>query len=379
MWRLVLRAAPLPGLLALFLLWIGGLEAQELTLKRALPGSGSFSCPEFAEVPEPGEEARSEAGRLRSTADQALILGDQERARDLLARATQLNPASPELAYLHARVLETLGSTEEAVTEYCRALSFGAEAEGIGDAPDRIQAILEQESQQVPLPAQQVFQQGVSQADQGDLEAAAESFGRAWQMAPTWGEAAFNRGIVRARMGQVEAASEDLQRYLNAEPDADDALLVSERRGQLLSLANLPSPSAAFSLGLLFPGAGQFYSGRALGGLSVLTLTAGAVAAGVLIEEVTVKCVGSVGDGQECPPDRFIGEEKDTPYLVHGIAAAGAIAFIGAVESFFRARGRRSREIGELVAMDLGSARLVSPNLVVHGSRLHVNLIQLNF
>jgi tetratricopeptide (TPR) repeat protein len=367
------------GLLLLLLGGTGPLGAQELTLKRDLPGDGSHTCSPIEAPADPGEEERTEAGRLGSSADEALILGEMERARDLLERATELDPTSPEIAYRFARVLEELGDRAEAIDQYCRAIALGSGSAEIGDAPARIQNILDLERAQIPVNAVQSFQAGLSQADRGQLETAFQSFGSAFAVAPDWAEAVYNRGIVQARLGRVEAAASDLEEYLAFRPEAEDALLVSQRIGQLRGLTDLPSPSAALTLGILFPGAGQFYSRRAWGGLSVLTLAAGAAAAGFLIEEVTVLCVGSVPSGGECPPDRVIGEEVDTPYLMHGLVAAGAVTVLGAVESFFGARGRRTREVGALVAMEMGGATLLSPSLSARGPRIHLDLVRVTF
>lgn len=354
------------------------LPAQELTLKRTVPGSEGFSCPATAPIPEPSPEERVEALRLGSNADQALILGNQQRALDLLARATEMDPTSQELTYRYARVLEEVGDGGEAIATYCRVLAMGAESEGVEDAEARIRAILDSRRERIPEEAIEAFRNGLSAADEGDLRAALTSFSSALQQAPSWAEALYNRGIVHARIGQIQPAVADLETYLSLRPDAEDAIPVSQRIGQLQSLGNLPRPAAALSLGLLFPGAGQFYSGRVWGGLTVLSLAAGAVAAGVLVEEVTVRCVGSVS-GADCPPDRVIGEETDRPYLIHGLVAAGAVAFIGAVESFFRARGRRAREAGALFALDTGRLRVGTPSLTAHGPRLSIRWAQVTF
>jgi tetratricopeptide (TPR) repeat protein len=354
------------------------LTAQELTLKRAVPGADNFSCPAADSLPEPTEEERTEALRLGSNADQALILGDQERARDLLSRATEMDPTSPELAYRLARVLEEMGSRGDAIAQYCQVLALGPQSAGIEDAETRLRGILDSERTQIPDGAVEAFTRGLAEADDGDLQAAVASFSSAWQQAPSWADAVYNRGIVYARQGQTEAAQVDLEEYLALRPDAGDAILVSQRIGQLRSLGNLPRPAAAFTLGLLFPGAGQFYSGRAMGGLTVLTLSAGAVAAGFLIERVTVSCVGSVSGG-DCPPDRVIGEKTDRPYMVHGLAAAGAVAVIGAIESYFGARGRQNREMGALVAVETGGARLEAPAIRADGPRLRISLVQVTF
>jgi len=367
------------GVLALAM-WVNpaSLAAQELTLKRTIPGADNFSCPAAEALPEPTEEERTEALRLGSNADQALILGNQERARDLLSRATEMDPTSPELAYRLARVLEEMGSRGDAIAQYCQVLALGPQSAGIEDAETRLRAILDSERTQIPDGAVEAFARGIAEADDDDLHAAVASFSSAWQQAPGWADALYNRGIVYARLGQTAAAQADLEEYLALRPDAEDGILVSQHIGELRSLGNLPSPATAFTLGLLFPGAGQFYSGRALGGLTVLTLSAGAVAAGFLIERVTVSCVGSVSGG-DCPPDRIIGEDTDRPYLVHGLAAAGAVAVIGAIESYFGARGRRHREMGALVAMETDGARFVAPTVEADGTRLRISLVQVTF
>jgi tetratricopeptide (TPR) repeat protein len=356
----------------------GLLPAQELSLKRTVPGSEGFSCPAADPLPEPSQEERVEALRLGSNADQALILGDRQRALDLLARATEMDPTSPELTYRHARLLEEMDAGEAAIAKYCRVLALGPESEGIEDAGARLRAILDSQRAGLSEDAIAAFEDGLSAVDAGDLRAALASFTSARDQAPGWAEAVYNRGIVHARLGQPGPAAADLEDYLSLSPDANDVLLVSQRIGQLRSLGTLPRPAAALTLGLLFPGAGQFYSGRAWGGITVLSLSAGAAAAGILIEEVSVRCVGSV-PGESCPPDRVIGEETDRPYLVHGLVAAGAVAFIGAVESFFRARGRRSREAGALIAMDAGRSRVVAPALAARGTRLSISWVQVTF
>ncbi len=86
-----------------------------------------------------------------------------------------------------------------------------------------------------------------------------------------------------------------------------------------------------------------------------------------------------MGSGGDCPQERVIGEEVDTPYLTYGLAAAGAVAVIGAIEAYFRARGRRSREAGSLLAMEVGQGRLSGPSVSTQGRRLQVNLIRVSF
>lgn len=363
----------LVGLLGVWAEPVGG---QTLRLKREIPGEDAFSCPPLGTLPDVAPEERTEAGRLGSNADQALILGDLERARDLLARAQTVDPSSAELTYRYARVLEDLGSVEEAIRQYCRVLALPSQTEGVEDARERLQALLDRETETIPAQAVAAFREGLREADAGDPGGARDAFSRSWEAAPTWAAPVFNRGVIRARSGRVEAAARDLERYLELSPEAEDALLVSQRVGELRNLASLPKPSGALTLGLLLPGAGQFYSGRAWQGVGVLGLAAGAAAAGFLVERVRVECVGG-GSGGECPPDRIAGRSTDQPYLTHGLVAAGGVALVGAVEAFFRARGRRSEEIGAIVGMRGGAVRLDLPRVVADGARLRLTILEI--
>ncbi len=270
------------------------LDAQQLPLKRGLPGSDSIACPEIDLTVRPSPEEVDQASRMGSDADQALMLGNQERARDLLARATELNPISAELAYRYGRSLESLNETEPAIEQFCRALALGSREQGIGDARPRLEALARAREPDLSEAARSQFLNGLLQADLGNLRGAEEAFGTAILAAPDWADAVYNRGIIRIRLGLPDPAVEDLQQYLALRPDADDAILVSQRIGQLqIRPTSSVSAGTALGLGLVIPGMGQFYSGRALGGFGVLALAGGAIATGFLIEEVQVKCVGS--------------------------------------------------------------------------------------
>jgi len=382
------------------------LPAQELGLKRHVPGSDTIVCPSIPVPARPGAEEQAEASRLASSADQALILGDTERAREFLARATELDPSSAELAYHYGRILEDLQEANLAIDQFCRALALSPRQEGIGDVRLRLEALARARDPGVPPEASSAFLNGLLHADLRQFSAAAQAFDAAVRAAPGWPEAVYNRGVVRSRMGDAEGAVADLQEYLALRPDADDAILVSRRIGQLQITAPVQSPTATLSLGLLLPGMGQFYTGRALGGLTVLALAGGAAAAGFLVEEVTVECVGSVPPGGTCPPERLVGETSHRPYLVHGLAAAGVITVAGALEAFFRIRGAgagvtegatpRENSMGleaggpepaatsepGVANPDAGrpkGLRLWGPSLEARGSRLNFNLLRISF
>ena len=382
------------------------MSAQELSLKRHVPGSDTIVCPPITVPARPGAEEQAEASRLASSADQALILGETERAREFLARATELDPSSAELAYRYGRILEDLQETDPAIDQFCRALALSPRQEGIGDVRARLDMLARAREPQVPPEASETFLNGLLQADLRQFPAAVRAFDAAVRAAPGWPEAVYNRGVVRSRMGDAEGAIADLQEYLALRPDADDAILVSRRIGQLQITAPVQSPTATLSLGLLLPGMGQFYTGRALGGLTVLALAGGAAAAGFLVEEVTVECVGSVPPGGTCPPERFISETSERPYLVHGLAAAGVVTLAGALEAFFKARRaaggatNAGSSPGNSMVPEAGGPegteasgpggthvdggrpeglRLGRPSVEARGSKLDVSLLRINF
>jgi tetratricopeptide (TPR) repeat protein len=355
------------------------LHGQELPLKRNVPGADSIVCPEVDLTVRPTEEERTQASRLGSDANNALTLGDQERARDLLVRAVELDPLSAELAYRFGRILEDLGEVDPAIDQFCRAQALGSREQGFGDARPRLQALARARQPQIPEEAKTEFMNGLLQADLGNLEGAVEAFGMAYQLAPVWADPIYNRAVIQSRLGSREEAVADFQEYLTLEPDAPDAITVSQRIGQLQAPPATPiSGGAAFGVGLLIPGMGQFYSGRALGGVSVLSLAAGALAAGFLVEEVQVKCVGTAPSGGECPPDRIISEETNKPYLIPGLAAYGVITLLGAIEAYVRLPDVVSGD-DEAIGVDVGNARLSGLSLSTSGTQLKLNLVRVTF
>jgi tetratricopeptide (TPR) repeat protein len=359
------------------------LSAQELPLKREVPGSGPYRCPPAAVANPPGAEEQTLARQLASTAAQAVILGDLERARVTLDRATQLDPSSADLAYRHARVLEELKEPQAAISEYCRTLAVDSLAEGVSDARQRLEALAAEEASATPAHAITAFQEGLMQADAGQLEEAATAFDSAATSAPEWAEAVFDRGVVYARLGRTAQATRDLRRYLELRTDAPDAIDVSRRIGELESQAlfTTPSPGTALFLGILVPGMGQFYSGRTLGGMTVLSLAGGAVATGFLVKKVEVQCLSDPGPDGTCPLDQIVRESVTRPYLTAAVGTAAAVTLIGAVTAFVGARGQRQarREAGDDRASTTGAPRLAVPSVSRRGGRVDVALLRVTF
>jgi len=357
---------------------VSALGAQELPLKREVPSSGPYECPAIPPADTPGAPEQAQARQLASAAAQAVILGDLDRARALLGRAAELDPASADLAYRYARVLEDLGDRPGAVGEFCRVLALDPGAEGVDDARDRIESLESADRPAIPASAIKAFQDGLAGVDAGLLQGALASFDSAAVQAPDWPDAVYNRGVVFARLGRNQDAATDLRRYLDLAPGAQDAIAVSERIGELQSVTTVrtPSPGAALTLGILIPGMGQFYSGRALGGLTVLSLAGGAAAAGMLIQDVQVRCLTDPGPDGSCPPDQVLREDVSHPYRTAGLATAAAITLIGAIEAFLHARGVRAHGEDGAAAIDLGPAAVGALGVTSYGRRVDFRLVR---
>ncbi|MEX0836917.1 MAG: tetratricopeptide repeat protein [Gemmatimonadota bacterium] len=352
--------------------------AQTLPFQRDYPGSTPFECRPFASPVVASAEARAQAGQLASTAAQAVLLGDLERADALLERATELDPASADLAYRRARVLENRGALDDATEEYCRSLALLDSGDTAEDARARLDALVAAETEQVPSQAVAAFEMGLEAADGGAMEEALEAFRVAEAEGGDWPAATYNRGVTLERLGRPAEAAQALSYYLELLPDAPDALAVSRRIGQLQSLAvtSGPSPGTALTLGILMPGLGHFYSGRTGGGLTVLTLAAGAVAAGFLMKEVDVTCL--TPQQGACPPDQVVSRTTTRPYLTASLAAAAAVGIAGAIEAFVDARGRRGSDSSFPDSAD-DAGLVVLPGLGVRQGKVELGLLGLRF
>ena len=93
--------------------------------------------------------------------------------------------------------------------------------------------------------------------------------------------------------------------------------------------------------GVFLPGTGQFYSGRTWPGVGVLAVAAGAVATGLLVREVRVRCVGTAQAGESCPPEQVVGRQTTRPHMGLALAVAASATVAGALEAFFRVRSER--------------------------------------
>ncbi len=354
-------------------------SAQDLPFQRDYPGSSQYECGSSDPPAVASAEARGQAAQLASSAAQAVLLGDLDRAGAMLERATELDPASADLAYRRARVLEDLGQREAAGGEYCRSLALLDSGDTAEDARARLEALVEAEAESVPTQALAAFRMGLEAVDAGMLDEAVDAFQVAETEGGDWPAATYNRGVALERLGRPGEAAQALSSYLQLRPDAPDALVVSRRIGQLQSLAlsDGPSPGTALTLGILMPGLGHFYSGRPGSGVAVLALAGGAVAAGFLIKEVDIRCL--TPQQGACPPDQVVSRTTSRPYLTASLAAAAAVGLAGAIEAFVDARGRRGS--GATFAQSAGDDTdlVVLPGLDIHRGKIGFGLLGLRF
>ena len=333
-------------------------ETQELPFRTAATPA-QLECPAW-EVPAPaGERMRDAAVELSTEANQSLVIGELERARELFEQATQLDGRSVELQYGLGRVLEQTGELQPALAAYCKVLALDTESsEASGTAEDarlRRDALMSMLHEQVPYTARVVFERGARSAEEGRHAEAAQQFGTAAERAPRWPDAFYNEGVALARVGRYDAAAARLARYLELRPNAHDAVEVARTIGQLEragSSRRAGGSSSALALGLVVPGLGQFSSGRSTAGMAVLSAAAGAVAAGFLIRRADVRCLTTPEPGETCPDGQVVSRTVTRPYLTSALVAAGVVTAVAAVEAWMRGGGDSSAPAGALVATE---------------------------
>lgn len=334
----------LVGLGVLLLLLAPGLAGQDLPLHRELPSPADPDpCATAGNgAAEADESERAEASRLSAEAGRALILGDAERARELLERAAALDPGSPEIQFRLGRALEQSGDEGGALEAFCRYEVLAPEGPDGAEAVAAIERLAPEPEDPLPERARAAFEEGLAAFDASRWDAAARAFSRALGEHPELAVARYNRGVAYLRAGRDDDAFADLERYLELAPEARDAERVRDRLRSLSSRSSTPDPGTAFAAGLVVPGLGHFYSGR--GGMGALYLVgAGAsAAAGLLYTEVDVQCL-TVPGPEGCPPGEVLERTETRPFLRPGLVTAAGITVVGAIHAFLDARSSRIR------------------------------------
>jgi tetratricopeptide (TPR) repeat protein len=292
------------------------------------------ACPVFPTPPTPVRQQADEANRLATLGQESSLEGDHRAARDLVSQAAALNPRDASLAYRLGREYEELGQRDEAVRQYCRYLSLAPTA---GDAPQVADAVSRLLSASEVTRGKDVvddFRTGLTHFDARDWSGAIVEFSKALDQDPALAAAAYNRGLAHDRDGDDVAAIRDFSHYLQLAPQAADAPAVQSRIRSLHS--SIPSPGKAFALGLL-PGGGQFYTGQPVLGAAVVAAAAGSVALALQTRTITRDTLFPGPFGGTYPGTYT---QTQHPNLVIGVAAAGGVTLLAAIEAALVAHGR---------------------------------------
>lgn len=319
------------GAAAILAAVVGTASGQSLELKER-PAAASLLC-ERTEAPTCDVEAADEIERLVNAATQAMILGDLSLATEFLTQALERDPCAAEAAYLRGRIAAQTEGTGAATEWFCRYLTLEPYGPSAPEARRRLEGAV-QEGAATNLLAS--FSAGVSRYRAGEMARADEQFTSIIERQPV-PEAVYNRALARIALERPDAARFDLERYLALRPQAPDRTAVAEALAALDARRSSKSAVAAFFLGALLPGGGQYYTGRTLFGLGVTGLVGGAAATGYLYERVTVNCrVATTG---ECPPDQIASRETERPLLIPALAVGGGIMLVTAIEAAVNAAG----------------------------------------
>ncbi len=351
-------------------------QQQQLLLKRTAPRIAWGGCGPAVSPRTVPPAQQQEADALATSATQAAILGNNAAAAEQLANAARLNPRSDVIAYRLARTLEELGRREEALAGYCRFLALAPNAADAAEARERITALAERGG--VSADAAREYTAGIAHYDSARLADAEAAFGRAFAAAPSWSDAVYNRGITRLALGQRAGGTADLRRYLELSPGAPELGAIVDVLA-LHSGAEAPAapynPSVVFVSGMLLPGLGHFTTGRPARGAVVLAVAAGALAAGLLVEQTEVVCLAPPVGG-ECPPDQVLREEVSRPYLVPAAAVAAGAGILGAIDAF---RGARRRNAEAAAGIRIGTGSLHPPAVRLDQDVVRLDLVRFRF
>lgn len=339
-------------------------HAQTLRPKRTLTTGAAPGC-ELAPAATDQNTARdnAEARRLSAAAQEAALVGDQVAARENYVRAAALNPADERLAYDLARAHEELADTLPAIGAYCRYLSLAPAGSEARDVRARLAQLVPADARQRADDAGVAFRLGLGFLNDGQMGAAVRAFDEVVRLSPAAPEGYFNRGLARSAEGDRASALADLEVYRAA------AVSVEERveTAQAIDVLRRPvySPGVAFLRSVL-PGFGQFYTARPVRGVIVLAAVAGA-AGFALTEQTTTETINYVDpNGRPAP---FTRTSTERQYLVPGLAAAGGLTALAALEAVLHARSsQRGASILDLSGSGSDTGFALRPTVSLDGA-----------
>jgi tetratricopeptide (TPR) repeat protein len=323
------------GVLALGPLAAGAQRAaaREPLQRSAPPIATRPTCPPLPPPHAPTPDQQRQALALAQRGQQSAILGDRGAARDQLRQAVALDPTNADLAYQLARAEESAGSDVDAARAYCRYIALAPDAPDAVESRARLAELTLGARQADSLRAAVLFARGVAAYQRSQLDSADAAFMSALSLAPDWAAAYYDRGVVRSALGRRNDAAADFQQYLRLEPAAANRAELSRR---IVALQESPlSPTRAFALGLVIPGAGQFYTGRPVRGALSLLGAGVALACGMSqrasTESVQQTATDPFGNPYTYTTTRHVTER---PCRTPGFTAAGVIALVSAIDAF---------------------------------------------
>jgi tetratricopeptide (TPR) repeat protein len=182
----------------------------------------------------------------------------------------------------------------------------------------------------------------------GDRASAREQLRQAAALDPRDPDLAYQLARANDAAGAAADAASEYCRFLSLAPEGAEAAEARERVAILAPPAHVNgpgtvtgrlSPTRALSLGLVIPGAGQFYTGRPVVG----ALAFGAAAAGVgcaMMQRTTFTTTQETATDPFGNPYTYTARHpvSSRPCLVPGLAIAGSIAVAGAIEAYSHVR-----------------------------------------
>lgn len=184
-----------------------------------------------------------------------------------------------------------------------------------------------------PNGAAEALRSGVRQLRARDMTGAVNALAAAVDSAPEWADAYYNRALAYEEQGRTSAARSDFQSYLRLRPGAADRAEVVKHMAALGRTAG-----EAFTRGAIFPGLGQFYTGRPVFGAIVMAGVAGSTV-WALHKQKSVEM--HLYPGPFGGTDTVFVNVTKRPHLGVGLAVAGGLWALSALEASLHASNAR--------------------------------------
>jgi tetratricopeptide (TPR) repeat protein len=184
-----------------------------------------------------------------------------------------------------------------------------------------------------PSGAAEAFRSGVHALRARDMTGSVAALTAAIDSAPNWPDPYYNRALAYEEQGRTTAARSDFQSYLRLRPGAADRAEVVKHMAALGR-----SPSQALTRGAIFPGLGQFYTGRPVFGAVVMAGVAGSTV-WALQKKKSVEM--HLYPGPFGGIDTVLVNVEKRPHLGVGLAVAGGLWALSALEASLHANSAR--------------------------------------